>query len=125
MKLAGVIQSKRFGVPIWRSLIVIALTALTVAACLWVVPPPSRSETGVDMNLPASVDKFVGSDQEISPSERVILPPDTEFAKKLCTHGNGERISCQIVLAGGKKRSIHRPEVCLPAQGWTLKTGEV
>jgi Protein of unknown function (DUF3485) len=125
MKLLGVVLRVRFGAPTWRSLIVIALTGLTVAACLWAVPPPSRSETGIEMNLPSSVDKFLGLDQEISESERVILPPDTEFAKKLYTDGRGDRISCQIVLAGGEKRSIHRPEVCLPAQGWTLRTGEV
>jgi hypothetical protein len=30
-----------------------------------------------------------------------------------------------IVLAGGEKRSIHRPEVCLPGQGWFIRSGEV
>jgi hypothetical protein len=29
------------------------------------------------------------------------------------------------VLAGGEKRSIHRPEVCLPGQGWTINSSEV
>jgi hypothetical protein len=29
------------------------------------------------------------------------------------------------VLAGAEKRSIHRPEVCLTGQGWTLKSGVV
>ena len=31
----------------------------------------------------------------------------------------------QIVLAGAEKRSIHRPEVCLPAQGWTIASSGV
>ena len=38
---------------------------------------------------------------------------------------DGGQINCQIVLSGGEKRSIHRPETCLPAQGWTKKTSQV
>lgn len=32
---------------------------------------------------------------------------------------------CSIVLSGANKRSIHRPEACLPGQGWTIKSGEI
>ena len=32
----------------------------------------------------------------------------------------GDEINAQIVLAGAEKRSIHRPELCLPAQGWSI-----
>jgi hypothetical protein len=108
-----------------RGLVVLALAAVTVAACLWSSPASSRSEAGIDMNLPASLNGFWGADQRISESERAILPRDTEFAKKLYSNERGDKINCQIVLAGGEKRSIHRPEVCLPAQGWSVKTGEV
>lgn len=112
-------------IPIWRSLVVIALTAVAIAACLWAAPPASKSEAGIEMILPDSVARFSGTDQKISESERVILPEDTEFAKKHYADDGGNGISCQIVLAGAEKRSIHRPEVCLPAQGWILQTGEV
>lgn len=108
-----------------RGLVVLALAGVTVAACLWGSPPASRMEAGIDMNLPASVNGFVGADQQVSELELSILPRDTEFAKKLYGNERGDTISCQIVLAGGEKRSIHRPEVCLPAQGWSLKTGGV
>ena len=108
-----------------RGLVVLALAAVTVAACLWSSPASSRSEAGIDMNLPASLNGFWGADQKISESELAILPRDTEFAKKLYSNERGDKINCQIVLAGGEKRSIHRPEVCLPAQGWSVKTGEV
>jgi hypothetical protein len=30
-----------------------------------------------------------------------------------------------IVLSGGEKRSIHKPEICLPAQGWNIRGGQV
>ncbi|MEO6848422.1 MAG: exosortase C-terminal domain/associated protein EpsI [Chthoniobacterales bacterium] len=82
------------------------------------------SKAGVVMHLPDSVGNFWGIDQPVSEGEKVILPRDTEFAKKFYKTGSDE-INCQIVLAGAEKRSIHRPEVCLPAQGWNLKSGEI
>lgn len=77
------------------------------------------------MQLPGELLGMWGSEQPVSESEKVILPADTEFAKKVYSDGMGNDIHCQIVLAGAEKRSIHRPEVCLPAQGWTIKSGEV
>ena len=111
--------------PLWRSLVVLALAGLTVAACLIGTPPAGKSETAIRMDLPNSVGMFLGTEQKVSEAERVILPEDTEFAKKLYSSGLGLDINCQIVLAGAEKRSIHRPEVCLPGQGWTLKSGQV
>jgi hypothetical protein len=109
----------------WRGLVVLGLAGATVAACFWNSPAVSKSEAGIDMNLPPCVRAFAGADQRVSTSELAILPGDTEFAKKLYRNEHGDKIPCQIVLAGGEKRSIHRPEVCLPAQGWTVKSGEV
>ncbi len=112
-------------IPIWRSLVVVGLAALTIAACFWGAPPAAKSEAGINMHLPDLVGRFQGKDQEVSNSELSILPKDTEFAKKLYSDTLGDIINCQIVLAGAEKRSIHRPEVCLPGQGWTLKSSEV
>ncbi len=81
-------------------------------------------ESGVNMKLPERVGAFTGAEAGVSESERVILPADTEFAKMLYTSTGGQQINCQIVLSGGEKRSIHRPETCLPAQGWTKKSSE-
>lgn len=118
-------STERPPVPLWRSLAVLALVGLVVAACLIGTPPAGKSETAIRMDLPNAVGVFLGADQKISESERIILPQDTEFAKKLYSNGRGLDINCQIVLAGVEKRSIHRPEVCLPGQGWTVKSGQV
>jgi len=103
----------------------IGLAALAVAACLFITPETGTSEAGILMELPGTVGPLWGTDQPVSESEKVMLPPDTGFAKKLYSDGLGTDIHCQIVLAGAEKRSIHRPEICLPAQGWTVKSGEV
>ncbi len=82
------------------------------------------SEGGVVMKLPDHVGSFAGTPQEVSEAERHILPKDTEFAKMLYRNFGGDQVNCQIVLSGGEKRSIHRPEICLPAQGWVKKSGQ-
>ncbi len=112
-------------IPLWRSVVVLALAGLTMAACFWGTPTAGVSESGVNMHLPEKVDGYTGREMQVSDSERTILPSDTEFAKMLYTDAGGQEINCQIVLAGAEKRSIHRPEVCLTGQGWTLKSGAV
>ena len=32
----------------------------------------------------------------------------------------GGNVACSVVLSGAERRSLHRPEVCLPAQGWNV-----
>lgn len=77
------------------------------------------------MNLPTLVGEWWGTEDPVSPSELAMLPGDTEFAKKIYQDLRGDTLTAQVVLSGGEKRSIHRPEICLPAQGWTIRSGEV
>lgn len=112
-------------IPLWRSGVVAALGVLTIALCLLSPAAMNSDEAGVNLSLPNGVGRYWGQNQEISEAERVILPPDTEFARKIYRNMDGDQILCSIVLSGAEKRSIHRPEVCLPGQGWTLKSGEV
>ena len=83
------------------------------------------TEVGVNMNLPSLVGKFSGKDQTLSEGEKVVLPKDTEITKKLYSDPDGDMINVEVVLAGAEKRSIHRPELCLPAQGWSINNRRV
>lgn len=112
-------------IPIWRTVVLAVLATAALAFCFYATPAPEQSEVSINMHLPDSVGNYWGTDQEVSESELAILPKDTEFAKKLYSDGRGSDINCQIVLAGAEKRSIHRPEICLPGQGWTMKSGRV
>ena len=107
-----------------KGVVVLGLLGVTIVAMFTINPETGVSEAAVRMELPDTLGVYRGEDQEVSESERAILPKDTQFAKKLYT-GNGSQILCQIVLAGAEKRSIHRPEICLPGQGWSLKSGQV
>lgn len=107
-----------------RSLVVLLLSGLTIAACLLTKTPTSTSTPGVLMQLPAHIQSYYGKDQEVSLAEKTILPPDTEFARKQYRSLEGDEIYCSIVLSGAEKRSIHRPEICLVGQGWTVQSGQ-
>lgn len=107
-----------------RCALVLVLVGAAYGFCRSTPEANSPSEAGVILDLPEHIGSLSGTDQEISEAEKVILPGDTQFAKKLYKNFGGDQINCQIVLAGGEKRSIHRPEICLPAQGWNKKNSE-
>jgi hypothetical protein len=81
-------------------------------------------ESGVVMALPNLVGLFQGKAIAPSEGELAVLPKDTEIVRKEYENGAGDRIMASIVLSGGAKQSIHRPEVCLPAQGWSVLSTE-
>jgi len=109
----------------WRGGFVLALALATALACRLAPEPKAGDETGVVMQLPDRIGPLYGHDESVSAAELAILPSDTTFARK--TYGPPgaspiERILCSIVLSGQEKRSIHRPERCLPAQGWRIES---
>jgi len=111
---------------LWTKAVVFLVLALAAGlACVFIKPPATVSEAGVEMRLPDEVLGFTGKSEPISEGEKVLLPPDTEIVKKLYTNAQGEQVNMQIVLSGVEHRSIHRPEICLSGQGWTVSSGQV
>ncbi len=106
--------------PLGRIAVVVLLALFTVVAFRFSGSVDAVTKEGVMMRLPALIGSFVGNDQSLSEGERTILPKDTQIIKKTYTNHAGETINAQIVLSGAEKRSIHRPELCLPAQGWSI-----
>ena len=81
----------------------------------------SYQPVGIDLALPEYIGEWLGTDLEISDRERQVLGAETEFARKSYTNGRGDELQVSIVLGGqDMNTSIHRPERCLPAQGWTV-----
>ena len=75
----------------------------------------------IDPALPSFVGDWYGADQPVLQGERDILGPDTQFVRKLYTNARGDQVFVSIVFSGpDMSTSIHRPERCLPAQGWTV-----
>jgi hypothetical protein len=103
---------------------VCGLTLLTYLVCALIPEPKAGGEAGVVMQLPDQIGELYGHAQDITAAELYILPKDTTFARKTyglpgTAEGPG-RILCSIILSGAERRSIHRPERCLPSQGWRI-----
>ncbi|WP_158277459.1 exosortase/archaeosortase family protein [Opitutus sp. ER46] len=65
---------------------------------------------------------WVGRPAAVSAVERDILPPDTGYSRmEYVAPRDGRRVFLSIVLSGRDRTSIHRPELCLVGQGWTIR----
>jgi EpsI family protein len=71
--------------------------------------------------LQESIGQWSGASEKVTQRELEELAADTTFARRLYSNAFGDHILVSIVLAGeDPDNSIHRPERCLPAQGWTV-----
>ncbi len=52
--------------------------------------------------------------------ENTVLPRDTVILKRVYISGWGVRFLVSAIISGAGKNSIHRPELCLPAQGFQM-----
>jgi EpsI family protein len=92
---------------------------------------PARGGVGVTLAAdglnPAELPTFIGTEwigrpAAVSPVEREMLPADTGFSRKSYAAIAAQRreVFLSIVLSGRDRSSIHRPELCLVGQGWTI-----
>ena len=89
--------------------------------------PAAGIATAANGRDPADLPSFLaggwlGEDVPVSAAELEILPPDTGFARKnyVWLHDRTRQVFVSIVLSGRDRTSIHRPELCLVGQGWTI-----
>ena len=113
-----------------RSFILFALCGMTVLLCQ--ISPQSKGgdEIGILADLPMVAGSFVGESEPPSERERSLLPSDTIIVKREYrtpgrSVGNRDLAHASLVIAGNDSRSIHRPEVCLDGQGWTITDSRV
>lgn len=111
---------------ITKRLLALESALLGGLAIVFLLPAaPKSSPAGIALALPTVVGAWIGDDAEVSAREREVLAKDTQFARKTYTSPQGDQIYVSIVLSGDDMtNSIHRPERCLPAQGWALQATE-
>jgi hypothetical protein len=112
-------------------LIVMALFAGTAGALTWLkenqkLGKPGISATPVSgsvkmtFDLPPLVLDFVSTNVPEDKTVLDLLPKDTSFAQRLYFAPDGFWVNANIVLMGMDRTSIHKPEFCLPGQGWRI-----
>ena len=115
---------------ITRAVILLALCGMTVLLCQFSPQPKGGDEAGVLAELPMVAGRFVGESEPPSDKELELLPADTIIVKRAYrTPGRSpedrDLAHASLVIAGQDSRSIHRPEVCLDGQGWTITESRV
>lgn len=104
-----------------RLAILFVLLAGGFGSVFFLPAAPKEQPVGIVLELPKFIGGWYGTDLAISDKERTVLGAETDFARKSYKNGRGDEVQVSIVLSGhDMNTSIHRPERCLPAQGWTI-----
>jgi exosortase len=100
-------------------LLLSSLIALTIA--LTQLGPSSFAigPLGVKAPMPLQVGAYVATANPASAREKSLLDEDVRIERQFYSKP-GRSILATLVMGGAQKRSLHSPEVCLPAQGWQL-----
>ncbi len=131
--VAAIWSAQVTATPAWRGPVIVGLAAMAVVGLTRRFDTlPVRTDAGVFLAVdginPVDLPAFIGSDwigrrTEVTNVEREILPPDTGFSRRLYVALDNPRrqVFVSIVLSGRDRSSIHRPELCVEGQGWTIK----
>lgn len=104
-----------------RLLVLQALLACGLGTVFFIPREEKIQPSRVNMDLPVMLADWKGEPAQVTQQEHEALASDTKFSRKLYSDPFGDQIFVSIVLSGQDlDNSIHRPERCLPAQGWRL-----
>ncbi len=123
--------ARRGAIPFAVAGLVVLLAAGQMGFLRALTRSPAGGEVGVvlapDGVNPVELPGFIGTEwigrrAEVTAVERAILPPDTGYSRKtyVAFRDPREQVFLSIVLSGRDRTSIHRPELCLVGQGWTI-----
>jgi hypothetical protein len=104
-----------------RVVILLSVVVGFFGAILAIPDAPTMKPSRLAKKLPESFSHWLGKPEEPGAEEKKILARDTEFERVRYVDRDGLMPSVQasIVFSGKNlSQSIHRPEVCLRAQGW-------
>ncbi len=80
--------------------------------------------TNLVVALPFSVGEAISKPLPISQVELDWLPKDTLFGRRIYEAPDGFESMISVVLMGRDRTSIHKPQYCLPGQGWVIESTE-
>jgi hypothetical protein len=73
------------------------------------------------IELPERVLDFSSTNVPESETELGYFPPDTSYARRCYQNStNYFPIYATVILMGADRTSIHKPDYCLPGQGWSI-----
>ena len=118
--------------PMVRLVIFVILAIVTVLLCRFFPNAATNPESGLVIYLPEEYEGMKGEKQAMTDEEILWLPEDTTKLKMVYKSADlpeglasYRSISASLILSGSDSRSLHRPEVCMKAQGWVITKREV
>lgn len=86
---------------------------------------PSRDPDGQPVGtnsvlLPEKVLNYSSRSEPVAHMVLDLLPKDTTYGQRLYVAPDGFRVSSTVVLMGSDRSSIHKPQICLTGQGWSI-----
>jgi EpsI family protein len=115
------------GPAINQLVVVVVILAVTILVTALTSDVKKTSQAGIRLvnsqpYLPDKIGEWTAVTLEgMTEIEKKVLPEDTAAARRRYVGQNGREVMCTAVLAGADVTSIHRPELCLPGQGWGIK----
>jgi hypothetical protein len=112
--------------------LVLVLIAGTAGALTWlkkhqrlgqpgIKAEPIPGSVAMKIDLPARVLDFTSTNVPESEVELGYFPKDTSYVQRWYMLPDGSPgIQATIILMGADRTSIHRPDYCLPGQGWSI-----
>ena len=85
---------------------------------------PIPGSIRMSFDLPARVLDFTSTKEAEDQTVLDMLPKDTSYAQRLYRTTNGFWVNANIILMGMDRTSIHKPDFCLPGQGWNIDRKE-
>lgn len=104
----------------------ILLVLLTAGfSSIWLLPEQGAIVAScLNHELPESLEEWNSQKRKVSEEELRVLADDTEFARRVYYKPempNSSQVEVSVVFSGKDiNNSLHRPEVCLRAQGWNF-----
>jgi hypothetical protein len=81
---------------------------------------PLADSKNLEVMLPETVPGFTSQILTNAESVLLVLPSDTSFRVRNYQADDGFSSELSVVLMGADRSSIHKPQICMTAQGWML-----
>jgi len=115
-----------------RVLVFLGIFGLSVTACFLFSESETNPVAGVVAWLPDELEGKLVYKGEMGELEKRWLPGDTTYVKRvyidkylLEKEAIQKALHATLIIAGSDSRSLHRPEVCLRGQQWTITNRKV
>ena len=85
---------------------------------------PLPTEPNLEVLLPESVLNYSSAPLEQAPIVLETLPKDTSFGQRVYQSPDQSWIQVNVVLMGADRTSLHKPQICMPGQGFVIEKTE-